>query len=231
MKIVVLHPKLTYESASKLAKALNADLCNPFQEDRRWFGNYDVVFNYGCHRDLADATRVVINTPGAVGVCKDKVKTFKRLKDAGVPFPAYATRKKDVPKDWECIVVRESVDGARAEGLDYKYQGDELPDAALYTEYFPHKYEYRIVVFKGQVVGRYRKVEVDGEWVLQLMRKQGFEEVDKDCIKAAQALGIDYVGFDVLENKQGKCIILEANSAPILTEEATKAIIKHFKQD
>lgn len=228
MKIVVLHPKLAYESASKLAKALNADLCNPFQEDRRDFRGFDVVFNYGC--DLNIHARYVLNPRLSVARCKDKIATFMVLKEAGVPCPAYATRKQDVPKDWECIVVRESVDGARAEGLDYKYQGDELPDAALYTEYFPHKYEYRIVVFKGQVVGRYRKVEVDGEWELQLMRKQGFEEVDADCIKAAQALGIDYVGFDVLENKQGKCIILEANSAPILTEEAIKTIVKHFKE-
>lgn len=227
MKIIVLHPKLAYESASKLAKALNADLSNPFEELRREYREYDVVFNYGCHRTLKYVK--IVNESVAVAICKDKVETFKRLKALDIPCPAYATRKQDVPKNWECIVVRESVYGARAEGLDYKYQGDELPDAALYTEYFPHKYEYRIVVFKGQVVGRYRKVEVDGEWELQLMRKQGFEEVDAGCIKAAQALGIDYVGFDVLENKQGKCIILEANSAPILTEEVMKKIKEYFK--
>lgn len=227
MKIVVLHPKVALESATTLAKALKADICNPFEEDRRDFRRYDVVFNYGCHRALY--YKSIINDGDVVGICKDKVETFQALKKAGVPCPDFVTRKQNVPKHWEQIVIRETVDGARAEGLDYRLQGEEIPNGALFTEYFPHKYEYRIVVFNGKVVGRYRKQVRNGEWCFQLMHPQGFEEVDKDCVKAAQAIGIDYVGFDVLENKEGKCIILEANSAPIITDEVIEAITKFFK--
>lgn len=229
MKIAVLHPKLATESATELARALKASLINPFQEDRRDFRGYDVVFNYGCHRDFR--YKEIVNRGERVGICKNKVDTFNLLKKAGVPCPNYVTRKQDVPKEWVCVVCRDTVDGARAEGLDYVYQnfGKALPDAALYTEYFPHKYEYRIVVFKGQVVGRYRKEDKKDGCHFILMHKQGFEKVDQDCRKAADFLGIDYVGFDVLENEKGEHIILEANSAPILTDEALKAIKRYFK--
>lgn len=227
MNIIVLYPKIAFESARELAHAIDAESRNPFEWDQRDFRIYDVVLNYGCHRDLR--CKEIINTGKAVGICKNKIETFKRLKEAGVPCPEYATRKQDVPKHWGQIVIRDSVDGARAEGLDYRFQGEPLPDAPLYVQYFPHKYEYRIMVFKGKVVGRYHKVAKKDGWHFILMNKQGFEKVDKDCIKAAESLGIDYVGFDVLENKKGECIILEANSAPILTDEALKAIKKYFK--
>lgn len=225
MRICVIAPQIAQESASDLAKALGADLSNPFREDRRDYRKYDLVFNYGCNRDIY--AKKVINPSKAVATCKNKVETFKALQKAQVPTVQYATRKEDV--QWAYSVCRESLDGARGEGMDFGHI-DALPDAALYTSYFEHKYEYRIVVFMGKVVGRYRKVVRKGMWELRLYSPEGFEELDAGCIKAAKALGIDYVGFDVLENKDGDCIILEANSAPILTYEAQEAIVNELNR-
>jgi len=47
--------------------------------------------------------------------------------------------------------------------------------------------------------------------------------MDNMCLKAAHALGIDYVGFDVLAQTKNDCVIIEANSGPILTDEALEA--------
>jgi glutathione synthase/RimK-type ligase-like ATP-grasp enzyme len=47
--------------------------------------------------------------------------------------------------------------------------------------------------------------------------------MDAICIRAARALSIDYVGFDVLAQTKNDCVIIEANSGPILTEEAIDA--------
>lgn len=228
MKICVIHPKIGLESASRLADALGADLSNPFLEDRRDYRKYDVVFNYGCSRDIY--AKKFINPPRAVATAKSKVATFEVLHQAQVPTVQFTTHKNQVPKDWGFVVCRESVDGARGEGLEYVERGDALPDAALYTEYFTHVAEYRIVVFNGVVVARYKKVVKKDGWHFILYVPDGFEQVDADCIKAAKAIGIDYVGFDVLENKKGACVILEANSAPLLTEEVLEAIENEFKK-
>ena len=61
------------------------------------------------------------------------------------------------------------------------------------------------------------------------MHKQGFEQVDKDCLKAARSLGIDYVGFDVLEDSQGNCVIIEANSGALLQDEALKFVKNNIR--
>lgn len=228
MKICVIHPKLSKESANELAEALKADVSNPFAEDRRNYLQYDLVFNYGCNRSIK--ARKVINPSGVVAKCIDKAKTLEALAASGVNCIKYTTRKEDVPKDWDIVVCRTSVKGARGEGLDYAYQvnGDAIPDAQFYSQYFEHVAEYRVIVFKGKVVARYRKDEHGFDWHLTLMRKKGFEQMDDHCIRGAFALEAEYVGFDVLCNEQDEFVIIEANSAPIITDETIKAIKKEL---
>jgi glutathione synthase/RimK-type ligase-like ATP-grasp enzyme len=228
MRICVIHPKICTESAQELAQALGADRVNPFETDRRDFRAYDLVFNYGCHRDIY--AKKVINSSKAVGICKNKVETFKILHANKLPAVGYATTKAMILPHWEWIVVRDKVDGARAEGLTYVENGKDIPNGALYTEFFEHKYEYRVGVLNGKVVGRYRKDVVGVDWEFTRMLKGGFGKMDEACSKAAAAIGIDYVGFDVLENKKGEFVILEANSGPIITEETIKAVKKYIKQ-
>lgn len=225
MKILVISPNVSWESASELAKALKADHINPYKEDRRNFLNYDLVFNYGCNRNMK--CNGIINTAKAVANCVDKIKTYTLLKANNIPTVNVALKKEDIDDKWKVIVARESATGAGGEGLKYFYDKKEIDkDYAFFTEYYKHKFEFRIVVFKGVVVGRYLKDEEDGAWFLREMDKEGFEEIDKSCIQAAEALGIDYVGFDVLSTSQKNFRILEANSGPIITEEVISHISK-----
>ena len=191
----------------------------------------DYLFAYGCS-DTVPYPKNVINQSYAVKQCVSKLKTFMLIEDVS-PIPAYRKRGELIPAKWERIVVRSKVDGRKAEDLDYFYQGDKLPDAPLYTEYFEHKYEYRIIVFMGKVVGRYYKAETPDdkgvlEWSFNVQPKRGFEKMDEACLKAAKALGIDYVGFDVVAMNKNDFVILEANSGPILTGEAEEAIINFY---
>jgi len=83
------------------------------------------------------------------------------------------------------------------------------------------------------VVGRYYKAETPDdkgvlEWSFNVQPKRGFEKMDEACLKAAKALGIDYVGFDVVAMNKNDFVILEANSGPILTGEAEEAIINYY---
>lgn len=235
MNVIVVSPKASCKSAKALAEAIGAVHCNPYEQDRYDFSKYDGVINYGVSRKLRYQN--IVNTPEAVSICVDKLKTFEIFKKNGIAHPGFTTKKAEVPKDWETVVVRTDLYARANKGMDYWYahEGKPLPDAVLYTKYFEHENEYRIVVLFGEVMGRYIKKTIvdaespDGRWDFLLMHKQGFEAVDAECIKAAKALGIDYVGFDVVENKKGQFQILEANSGPILTEEVSAKFIKAFK--
>lgn len=229
MKICVIHPKIAKESATRLAKALKAGVSNPYREDRNEYRGYDLVFNYGvsCHIQY---NKNIINSPASVAICKDKWATFQSLKQAGVPVTEFTHSKQLVPNSWKSVVCRKTVDGARGEGITFIEKGEPIPDAALYTEYYKHQWEFRIVVFLGKVVGRFLKMEVDDEWELVELEPDGCEEMDAACIKAAKVLGINYVGFDVLAKTMDKFVILEANSAPIITDSIIKNIKKYFKE-
>lgn len=223
MKIVVLHPSLCKKSASELAKELGGVAINPFEFNTRDYTQYDLVFNYGCNRKI-DAKKI-INKTGAVARCIDKVATFYRLAKMGVPVVSFTEHLKEVPAHWKTIVCRKHADGAGGKGITYVEQGQPLPPASLYTEYYKHKFEFRIVVFQNKVIGRYLKREnKQGEWVLDHMQATGFDTMDGHCELAAKLLDIDYVGFDVIAKSQTDYRILEANSGPILSPEISDII-------
>ena len=227
MNICVVHPRASFKSAKRLAVALQCEAFNPFKMGSIDFTKYDVVVNYGV--SLPIKFKAIVNHPAAVLGCVNKLITFRKLKAVGVPTVAFAQFKKDVPASWETVVCREVADGHSNKGMSYVNSGEPFPDSALYTEYYDHKFEFRIVVLKGKVVGRYLKEEnKSNEWEFNSMDKTGFGVMDTVCTKAAAALGIDFVGFDVLANSQNDFRILEANSGPIMTHEVLKAMKKEF---
>ncbi|HET8689260.1 MAG TPA: hypothetical protein VFM18_21830 [Methanosarcina sp.] len=114
--------------------------------------------------------------------------------------------------------------------MDIVVGNPKLPPAPLYTEYFRHNKEFRIVVFNGKVIGTYEKVEENGEWGFIPVSYKYLKDINNDCIRAAKALHIDYVGMDVVRNSKGEYRILEANSGPIITSDSIKAFKKFIKE-
>jgi hypothetical protein len=233
MTICVIYPQVSAESAIALAKKMGWDAVNPFREGKRDFRKYLGVFNYGCNRKIA--AQNVLNKATAVATCIDKVATFNAFVKAGVPTVAFTTRKQDVPKTWDAVVIREKVNGAKAEGLKYAYQGPgygdlrgPIPDGALFTELFEHTHELRVVVFCGKVVGCYRK-EHAGGGLWDFIPHEYSLPLNVHAITAATALDIDYVGFDILVNNKGAYVFLEANSGPVLTDDVADAIKGYLK--
>lgn len=227
MKLCVIHPRASYKSATKLANALQCDIFNPFKAKKLNFLDYDLVFNYGV--SLPVKAKYIVNPPWAVEHCVSKTYTYQVLKASKVPTINFVRFKAEVPKSWENIVCRESETDHSNKGMSIVAKGDALPDAAFYAEYFEHKFEFRIVVFKNKVIARYLKREnKQGEWEFESLDKAGFEKIDEASVTAAQALGINFVGFDVLANSQQDFRVLEANSGPIMTPEVLKVLKKEF---
>lgn len=230
MNIIVLYPSAASASAKLLANFLGVDSLNPFKQDKRDFRGYDVVINYGCNRNIK--APYIINKPSAIARCIDKFTTFSILEKFNLPIPKYAVEKVKAC-EWDCVVVRKEANGQGNAGLDYAYpEGrlDKLPDAELYTEYFEHKKEFRVVMFNAITIACYEKVREGDEWVFYERSYGYLEPIKEACAAASLALDIQYVGFDVLVNSQNEFVILEANSAPIITEDVMKTFKRFLKK-
>ena len=224
MNIIVISPKASEDSAKRLAKELGADYANPYKTLNTDFTEYEVVINYGFSQRFKVNRHVeLINSFESVGWCIDKFQTLTTLLLSKLPVPEFSKRIIDT---WHTVVCHTKFEGRKNEGIEYWFRNEQkkVPAAYLYTNYYHHRGEYRVVVLKGKIVGRYRKVlDNEGMWSLELRDKRGFEDMDAACIKAARALRMDYVGFDVLAQKKDDFVIIEANSGPILTDESVEA--------
>jgi glutathione synthase/RimK-type ligase-like ATP-grasp enzyme len=218
--MIVLYSKPGKESALTLAKALNVPAMYAFDQPNL---TGHLVFNYGTSALNKSCTNW-INNPKSCRVSIDKRLTFSMLHSANIPTVHFALDKSDIKKSWKIVVVRKDATGNQGDSLDYCHRGEDIPDADLYTEYYDHKCELRIVVFKGMIAGRYMKEEKHKMWELTPVDSDGFKQIDKQCIKAAKYLKLEYVGVDVLANTEEDFRILEVNSAPIITEEVTTFI-------
>lgn len=236
MKIALLTSH-AQKSCRELIEALNAAGHNAIQYDP-WKQNmdhrrFDYIFSYGCSAATFGAPR--LNQAQAVTRCVYKTETLKTLKKAGIPCPDFRVNSDLVPHTWKYVVCRKDETGRKAEGMltvaweDMDYYQSHLCN--FFTEYFPHRNEYRVVVFRGKVVGVYHKTLRDGmhHFMIQDSRN-GYDKIIESCERAAMALKIDYVGFDVVAARKDSFKILEANSGPILTEEASDSIVNFFNQ-
>ena len=230
MKIALLH-SVAGESCKKLAEALRenghqVEVFKPWDSGRQNFSDFDVVFAYGFSGMTYGAPRLNKSLP--TQTCINKAMTFAVFNKNQIPTVKWSTEINAEVKSWWQVCVRQSLDGRKAEGLDWVLKGEKLPKAALYTEAHPGPYEYRVVCFMGKCVGVYYKREIDGMHHFKLQSRKGFEQLIKDAEKASKALGIDYVGYDVIARNKRSYAFLEANSGPMLTDEAQQAIINYF---
>jgi glutathione synthase/RimK-type ligase-like ATP-grasp enzyme len=225
MNLLVLSPKCSEDSASKLARSLKAEILNPFNTQKRDFQEYDLVINYGCNRNFL--YKNILNAPKAVACCVNKLTTIDHLKKANLPTVNYVLSKEAVPKEWDHIVIHEKANGNQGEGVTWTTRKslDKFPNAAFYSQYFYHRKEFRIVCFQ-ETAYAYEKVREGTEWHLILREYQYLTPMLKACQEAKKALAIDFVGFDVLVNDENEFAIIEANSGPIMTDE----ILGAFKE-
>lgn len=234
MKIAIIH-SVSGLSAKYLAEYLteaghNVSIHKPHDTGRRDFRDFDKVISLGCSAPTNTKQGARLNTGVAVKQCIDKRLTFAALDRAGVKTLEWTTDFNKIPKTWDQVVVRQKADGRKAEDLAYyllpSERGDVPKNAALYTRFHYGKYEYRVFVVGGKVVGRYYKARVGEDWEMRLQPAAGFELMDEHCIKAAKALGINYVGFDILAHNKKDFAILEANSGASMLHESAVALVE-----
>lgn len=219
-----------------------------------------VLINWGTSSDrlnkISAAAEIlkcqIINHPSKVDVAANKLRSFQAFKAAGVPIPDFTSSKAEALSWLEAghdVFARTQLTAHSGRGIHHMmadHQDTWEVSAELFVKYIPKKYEYRVHIFRGQVLDTQRKglrEELKGtEGVNFKIRnlQNGFVFVRNDghvvpqsvkdaAGKAVAALGLDFGAVDVVYNeKQQLPYVLEVNCAPGLQgttlENYTKAM-------
>lgn len=185
-------------------------------------------------RRLEERGVVLLNTPGALLTCHDKLATALRLAQAGVPHPRTALVDSESSLDgfggpmvvkprfgsWGADVVL-CHDRSELE-RELRHIADRpwfIRQGALVQEFVPNRgHDLRLVVASGHVIGAVERHAAPGEWrtnvSLGATRRPIVPPPDAAAaaVAAARATGADLVGVDLLPTSSG-FVVLELNGA------------------
>lgn len=233
--------KMGSESAKELSTLLNAKRV-------RDAGRYtpkrgQTIINWGNGRapswaDTASSRGVrFLNSPSAVSVAGNKLRTFQALQAAGVAIPEFTTNISKA-KEWldagERVVERHNLRGSSGEGIRIVSLDDEdtegsLTSAPLYTKFIEKTAEYRVHIFNGEMIDFVQKKRVSSErrddsfnpyissmehgWVFTRTDVPEVPSAIRIAKQAVSALGLDFGAVDIMFY-EGRSYVLEVNTAP-----------------
>jgi hypothetical protein len=154
--------KLGSASAKALALGLGVKRVRPTYDARR----RDVIINWGNSRPANFKSHPNdLNSHSAIALACNKLKTFETLAAAGFThLPQWCTTKYKASQmlyvatdggeslGSEAIYCRTTLTGHSGSGIIIAKNIYELVDAPLYTLKTKHKHEFRVHVFKGEVL-------------------------------------------------------------------------------
>jgi len=170
-----------------------------------------------------------VNPPGAVARTVHKYRAAVRLADAGVPVPdTVFPFGREPPDDWEAVCGRPAV---RKPAVGTNGAGVELVDDAsaarhpgrLVQSYYggnrDSNTDTRVYVVDGRVVAAMRRVAADGEWRANVALGGEVvnatetlpESLRRHSVRAANALGLDCAGVDIVRGRDGP-VVIEVNA-------------------
>ena len=210
----------------------------------------------------------MLNNPTAVANSVDKRRTLMLLQANGVPCLEFETDPTKVFAqlstnygiEW---LARTTCTGKKGNGIvpvyggqEYGPEGEPFPDAPLYTKFYDKDVEFRVHVFRGQVIDYVQKkrmgkkkrsaIGLDEPNMLIRNHKRGWvfahndiihsKLVEQIAIQAANVLGLDYAGIDILAKLDAAgevkhAVVCESNSAPGMSSSKTFNAYMHAIED
>lgn len=230
-KYKVLPYKLGSQSAKVLAQSLETLRVKPTYMPKR----NEVIINWGnsptSHRFFNQP--IDLNKHSAIAIACNKLKTFKKLEEVGFThLPVWSDDRYTIYNLWEGhpnknIYCRTKLTGHSGSGIVIASNSYELVDAPLYTIETKHKYEFRVHVFKGEVIDVQQKKKRSGVIANSAIRNHsnGYVYARSDITvpdiileastKAIAALGLDFGAVDIgYRERDNKAFVFEVNTAP-----------------
>ncbi len=201
----------------------------------------DIALNMGISNpsfEQAWSGKTWINKPEAVRGNVDKFSMLEKLEEAGVNVPyferitserqlrqALGTHNALVFKPDNKIIRDEAKlrNIVRNRGLANKY----------YTRFVQHDREFRVIIYKNKIVKLYEKLRLANSFnFMWKIKRCEFKEVSwkenkavyREAKKAVKVMGLDLCGVDVIEDSNGKPVVLETNSAMGMRENTIKKL-------
>lgn len=212
--------------------------------------NNDLVINWGNARAPVwpFAERVtLLNFPNAVNVASNKLLAFRAMLQGGVSIPLFDVSKEGLLEKlgkFKPVISRYQLRGTSGQGAVYFETSEGFMESAvapLYVEYIKKTAEYRVHVFRGQVIDfsekrKRRGGDQDGKirnlnngWVFCRDGVALPEGVAEQAIKAVQVLGLDFGAVDVIYNRVRGVYVLEVNTAPGLQGTTVNSYVKAIR--
>jgi len=208
---------------------------NWWRNDRLPLPDDDFYIRWGCTSNLPRGKEhQVLNESKAIHAVADKLEFRRTLQDNGELCPK-TWFDKHLPHDVGQVVIR-TRNHHQGRGL-WVYHSNDLdlglmmiklgPNGFYVNELINKVREYRVFMVSGRVVCVAEKTPGNPDDVAWNVAKGGrFDNVrwgnwpNSVCRIAVQAFnlsGLDFGGVDVMVDEEGKCYVLEINSAPSLT--------------
>ncbi len=202
----------------------------------------DVIMNWGTTETPIWVNNLngarVLNHWNNLRTSVNKLRSFEVLRPANVPVPDWTTDvnvARGYLQNSGVVIARTILNGSQGDGIIVCRTEAELNAAQgvrMYTRYFKGSREFRVFVVGGVVVDcieKRKRNDFTGErnkYVRNLANGYVFchenvfvtDAIREKCVLAARTLGLDIAAIDVKSSDTGSFIILEANSAPGLTD-------------
>jgi len=216
-------------SAKQLARRLKVLRVRPTYDAKR----RDVIVNWGASKPPQFKSMPHdLNKHVAIALACDKLKTFETLSLQGFEqIPQYVTNKQDAEsliEQGNTLYCRTKLNSHSGNGIIICNDINELPNCSLYTVKANHKHEYRVHVFKGEILYVQQKKKVLGsnirstgirnrgnDWVYCKPTDHPSELLLSSCVRAVQLLGLDFGAVDIGHRvRDNRFFVFEINTAP-----------------
>ena len=246
MSLKLFPYKVGSVSAKRLARTLGILRVSPSYNAKR----KDVIVNWGSssppHFRWMEQD---LNKPHSIQLACDKLTTFNILSQNGFTnLPKWSISKQEIYElaNGKDIYCRTTTTGHSGHGIIIANTFNQLVNAPLYTVATKHKHEYRVHVFRDQILDVQQKKKKLGYgngngirnhsngWIYARAEIAPSEELLSSARRAVQLLGLDFgavdIGHRLIDNQ---FFVFEVNTAPGLEgttlDKYAKAIYNYYR--
>jgi RimK-like ATP-grasp domain len=229
MPRIILYPfSMASETCSALANSLGA--LRVFQEGRFWPRADDLIINWG-HAESPTSWFFPpngLNAPSRVATAVDKLAALTAFKAADVQCPPFTSDREEAKRWIErggTVFCRIYTRASGGRGIFVSNADSGLVPAPLYVRCLYKRREYRVHVFRGEIIDVEEKRRMRGR-PRSLIRSHlnGYVYCRTNVVeppglhalalKAVAALHLDFGAVDIIDSKRFGPTVLEVNTAP-----------------
>lgn len=197
----------------------------------RWNGDEQII-NWGGTDPTPARVTNVLNPHYAVALAVDKLGALRKLSGDNVSVPEWTTSRAEARQwaaDGHVVFGRKLLRAAEGRGIEVYTTPDAVGQCPLYTKYCKNKEEYRIHVFKGEVIDVQQKLKRrdftgdrnkyirnhDNGYIFARTNVVAPPSVAAAGLAAVHSLGLDFGAVDIgYRIRDDKPFVFEVNTAP-----------------